>query len=210
MSAALLEIGAVARELGIAPSTLRSWERRYRLVVPLRGPNGQRLYDSEQVVILRQILAQVHRGVRAGAAHHAMDAPVQLAARRFRLDPGPEAPLAARRQVDQLLGARQSDEDFAFNLRLVASELVKNAVLYGQSSEPIEVDLAALPRVGRPEGSKRRAPAADEEPAHAPRGRRPRARDRRCARERVVDRLGPARDDRERPARARAIGGLVH
>jgi DNA-binding transcriptional MerR regulator len=145
VSATLLEIGAVARELGVAPSTLRSWERRYRLVVPRRGPNGQRLYDREQIVILRQILAQVHRGVRAGAAHHAMDAPVQLAARRFRLDPGPDAPLAARRAVDALLGDQPPDEDFAFSLRLVASELVKNAVLYGQSTEPIEVELHLYP-----------------------------------------------------------------
>ena len=78
LTPAPLEIGAVARELGVAPSTLRSWERRYRLVVPRRGPNGQRLYDVEQVAVLRQILAQVHRGVRAGAAHVAANAPAQL------------------------------------------------------------------------------------------------------------------------------------
>lgn len=143
-TSALLEIGAVARELGVAPSTLRSWERRYRIVVPQRGPNGQRLYDVDQIVLLREILAQVHRGVRASAAHLAARRPPQLAARRFRLEPSPEAPLAARRAVDQVVNGTYGDE-FAFGLRLVASELVKNAVLYGPDNELVELDLQLYP-----------------------------------------------------------------
>jgi anti-sigma regulatory factor (Ser/Thr protein kinase) len=145
LTPAPLEIGAVARELGVAPSTLRSWERRYHLVVPRRGPNGQRLYDSEQVVVLRQILAQVHRGVRAGAAHVAARTPTQLATRRVRLQPAPSAPHSARRLVDELLDGRQLHDGFAFNLRLVASELVKNAVLYGAEDEPVEFELLLYP-----------------------------------------------------------------
>ena len=96
MSVALLEIGAVARELGIAPSTLRSWERRYHLVVPRRGSNGQRLYDPDQLVILRQIRAQTGRGVRAGAAHLALPGPVVVATAFVRLEPTVEASLRAR------------------------------------------------------------------------------------------------------------------
>ena len=145
MSSALLEIGAVARELGVAPSTLRSWERRYRIVVPRRGPNGQRLYDPEQIVLLRQILAQVQRGMRAGAAHVAAKTPAQLASRRFRFESGSGAPLAARRAVDALAEGHYLDEASAFNLRLVASELVKNAVLYGPQSEPVELELQLYP-----------------------------------------------------------------
>ena len=145
MTSAPLEIGAVARELGVAPSTLRSWERRYRLVVPRRGPNGQRLYDVEQIAVLRQILAQVHRGVRAGAAHVAAKAPAQLASRRVRLEPGLDAPNAARRLIDDLLAGQSRPDGFAFNLRLVASELVKNAVLYGAGDEPVELQLELYP-----------------------------------------------------------------
>jgi len=145
LTSAPLEIGAVARELGVAPSTLRSWERRYRLVVPRRGPNGQRLYDSEQIVLLRQILAQVHRGVRAGAAHVAAQTPVQVAGRRVRLEPGPEAPHQARRLVDELLQDQQPTGAFAFNLRLVASELVKNAELYGADDQPVDLELQLYP-----------------------------------------------------------------
>jgi anti-sigma regulatory factor (Ser/Thr protein kinase) len=145
MSAALLEIGAVARELGVAPSTLRSWERRYRIVVPQRGPNGQRLYDDEQVVLLRQILAQVQRGMRAGAAHLAAKAPTLLAFRCFRIECAPEAPLEARRAVDEAVVEGTYDDAFVFNLRLVASELVKNAVLYGLDRAPVELELQLYP-----------------------------------------------------------------
>ena len=144
MSAALLEIGTVARELGVAPSTLRSWERRYRIVVPQRGPNGQRLYDDEQVVLLRQILAQVQRGMRAGAAHLAAKAPTMLALRRFRIESAPDAPLEARRAVDEAVDGTY-DEAFVFSLRLVASELVKNAVLYGLENAPVELELQLYP-----------------------------------------------------------------
>ena len=128
----------------MAPSTLRSWERRYRIVVPHRGANGQRLYDAEQVVLLRQILARVQRGMRAGAAHVAAKTPAIIASRRFRLEPAPEAPLEARRAVDEVVDGAY-DDCFAFNLRLVASELVKNAVLYGFDSAPVELQLQLYP-----------------------------------------------------------------
>jgi DNA-binding transcriptional MerR regulator len=144
LSAALLEIGTVARELGVAPSTLRSWERRYRIVVPQRGPNGQRLYDDEQVVLLRQILAQVQRGMRAGAAHLAAKTPTMLALRRFRIESALEAPLEARHAVDEAVDGTY-DEAFVFILRLVASELVKNAVLYGLENAPVELELQLYP-----------------------------------------------------------------
>jgi DNA-binding transcriptional MerR regulator/anti-sigma regulatory factor (Ser/Thr protein kinase) len=134
----LLEIGTVARELGVAPSTLRTWERRYRLVVPRRGRQGQRLYDPDQVVTLRRVLSQVRRGTRASLAHDLAAGPQPLRTVRARLLPTPEAPQDARRAVDGLL--RDSDDrHFAFFLRLVASELVKNAVLYGSGRSPISL-----------------------------------------------------------------------
>jgi len=143
MTVALLEIGAVARELGIAPSTLRSWERRYRTVVPRRGPNGQRLYARDQVLVLRDILAQTRLGVRAGAAHQAAGFTAPLASSRARLTPSPQASLGARREVDRLLESVDGrlDERFAFNLRLVASELVKNAVVHGDGAQEIELEI---------------------------------------------------------------------
>ncbi len=139
-STGLLEIGAVARELGVSPSTLRTWERRYRSVVPQRGEHGQRLYDSEQVVMLRRVLAQVRRGSRAGAAHENALAPRPLRILRIQPKVSPEAPMEAREAVDTLLEDR-GDARFSFYLRLVVNELVKNAVLYGAEREPIRIEL---------------------------------------------------------------------
>lgn len=140
MSSAFLEIGAVARELGVAPSTLRTWERRYRLVVPRRGDRGQRLYDSDQIVVLRGVLNDVREGKRARAAHDRAGFAPPLRVARAEFAPSPEAPLLAREAIDSLL-ERFDKPRFAFYLRLVASELVKNAVLYGSAREPIQMEM---------------------------------------------------------------------
>lgn len=52
------KIQAVARLTGIAAETLRTWERRYRIVDPQRTPGGDRLYsdrDVERLVLVRQL-----------------------------------------------------------------------------------------------------------------------------------------------------------
>lgn len=136
----LLEIGAVARELGVAPSTLRTWERRYHVVVPLRGSRGQRLYNSEQVATLRRVLAQVRKGARASAAHGLVTVPSPIRESSVRLQPSAQAPFEARQAVDELLGD-VDDPRFAFYLRLVASELVKNAFLHGSARHSIRMDV---------------------------------------------------------------------
>lgn len=53
---------------GVAESTLRVWERRYGIVVPARSPAGYRLYDDDQVAILRAMAALVEDGVPASLA----------------------------------------------------------------------------------------------------------------------------------------------
>jgi len=143
MTAGLQEIGAVARELGVSPSTLRTWERRYHLVEPHRGDHGQRLYDSEQIVTLRRVLAQRRRGARARAAHDLAVVPSPVRTSRARFEPQVGAPALARRLIDELLG--DCDPRFAFYLRLVASELVKNAVLYGSDHDPIRMETKVFP-----------------------------------------------------------------
>jgi transposase-like protein/anti-sigma regulatory factor (Ser/Thr protein kinase) len=135
-----LEIGAVARELDINPNTLRTWERRYRSIVPHRGDRGQRLYDSEQIAMLRRVQAQVRRGSRAGAAHKNAVSSRPIRMSRFTLEPTHGAPAEARRAVEALLEGLDAPE-FAFYLRLVASELVNNAVIHGMTGAPIRVEL---------------------------------------------------------------------
>ncbi|MCF7202581.1 MerR family transcriptional regulator [Pseudomonas oligotrophica] len=61
-----LPIREVARQTGVNPVTLRAWERRYGLIVPLRTGKGHRLYSAEHVQRIRDILAWLNRGVAVG------------------------------------------------------------------------------------------------------------------------------------------------
>jgi MerR family transcriptional regulator, light-induced transcriptional regulator len=56
-----LRIGEFARRAGVSPELLRAWERRYKLLQPVRTEGGFRLYtadDAEQVARMQQGLAQ--------------------------------------------------------------------------------------------------------------------------------------------------------
>ena len=65
----IYSIGAVARMLGLAASTLRAWEDRYEVVVPIRSGGAQRLYSRGQVEQLRFLKARIEAGVSAADAH---------------------------------------------------------------------------------------------------------------------------------------------
>jgi DNA-binding transcriptional MerR regulator len=66
---------------GVNEATLRVWERRYGVVAPARSPGGYRLYNDEQVAILRAMAALVHDGVPASiAAETVRETPTQDAA----------------------------------------------------------------------------------------------------------------------------------
>jgi DNA-binding transcriptional MerR regulator len=65
----IFSIGAVARQLGLPPATIRTWEARYGLVVPRRSAGGQRLYSREQVGRLRFVAETIASGSRPGEAH---------------------------------------------------------------------------------------------------------------------------------------------
>jgi DNA-binding transcriptional MerR regulator len=137
-----LGIAAVARELGVSMSALRRWERRYGVVVAGRV-NGRRVYEPEQLLVLARIVAEIRAGASVEDAHTTAAASHLPRTLRMRLDPSPEAPTAARWAVDELLEG-DADERFAFDLRLVASEAVKHAVLHGSSRERIELELRLL------------------------------------------------------------------
>lgn len=142
--AVAIEIGAVGRQLGISPNTIRSWERRYHLITPGRGQRGQRLYDSQQILLLRRIAEQIRRGVSARTAHEAAAVPAPIGTARVTLEPTTQAPFLARQAVDDLLGEHK-DTRFAFSLRLVASELVSNAVTHGSDHDSIKMQMKLYP-----------------------------------------------------------------
>jgi MerR family transcriptional regulator, light-induced transcriptional regulator len=55
-------IKAVSQMLGLQPGTLRAWERRYRMIAPIRNESGHRLYTEEHIKILKWLLKKVDQG----------------------------------------------------------------------------------------------------------------------------------------------------
>jgi DNA-binding transcriptional MerR regulator len=62
----LYAIREVSRLTGVTAVTLRAWERRHRLIVPLRTESGRRLYSMSDIERIRQILGWIDRGVAVG------------------------------------------------------------------------------------------------------------------------------------------------
>ncbi|MGC4096614.1 MAG: cobalamin B12-binding domain-containing protein [Nitrospira sp.] len=60
-------IHRVAKLVGISKDLIRVWERRYRLVKPLRSANRYREYTDEDIALLRFLKAELDRGQTIGA-----------------------------------------------------------------------------------------------------------------------------------------------
>jgi CheY-like chemotaxis protein len=65
----VFSIGAVARVLGVPAPTLRTWEERYNVVVPLRSPAGHRLYSRQHLEQLRFLRDGIRSGLSSADAH---------------------------------------------------------------------------------------------------------------------------------------------
>lgn len=71
-----LTVAAVARRLGVAPATLRSWERRYGLGPSDRTPGAHRRYTARDVAVLDRMRRLTLEGVApADAARAALHDP---------------------------------------------------------------------------------------------------------------------------------------
>jgi DNA-binding transcriptional MerR regulator len=86
---ATMSIGEVARRTGVTVPTLRAWERRYGLLLPLRTAGGHRRYRDEDVQQVLAVLELTGQGWAVGAA-----------ARRVARPKPPASP--ARPPVDEL------------------------------------------------------------------------------------------------------------
>jgi MerR family transcriptional regulator, light-induced transcriptional regulator len=77
-SGGLLSIGALSSATGIPIETIRTWERRYGVPVPVRKPSGHRVYPLTTVPHLRRAVQAIARGHRAAevlpASEAALDA----------------------------------------------------------------------------------------------------------------------------------------
>ncbi|HYL52274.1 MAG TPA: MerR family transcriptional regulator, partial [Acidimicrobiia bacterium] len=79
----LYSIGALARMLGMAPTTLRSWEERYGVVVPERTAGSQRLYSRDHLDQLRFVCRQMALGLSAADAHRTLAERLATGTARF-------------------------------------------------------------------------------------------------------------------------------
>jgi DNA-binding transcriptional MerR regulator len=70
----IYSIGALARMLDVSPTTLRSWEERYGVVVPERSAGSQRLYSRDHFDQLKFVCQQMRSGLTAADAHRALAA----------------------------------------------------------------------------------------------------------------------------------------
>lgn len=61
-------ITEVSEVLGVPVPTIRSWERRYKLLAPARTQGGHRRYEDAEVVLLREMRDEVARGRSAKRA----------------------------------------------------------------------------------------------------------------------------------------------
>lgn len=64
-------VKAAAIATGVSESRLRTWERRYGIPRPARSPTGRRLYDEDDLAVIRRMAALVAAGFPASAAAEA-------------------------------------------------------------------------------------------------------------------------------------------
>jgi methanogenic corrinoid protein MtbC1 len=70
-----VRIGELSRRVGVAPETLRAWERRYGVLCPARTDAGYRIYGREDEQRARRMRELIDGGWAAGEAAHAATAP---------------------------------------------------------------------------------------------------------------------------------------
>jgi DNA-binding transcriptional MerR regulator len=66
MSRSRHKISTVSELTGLSPELLRAWEQRHALIVPVRGPGGQRLYTDQDVALLMRVRRLLDQGRTIG------------------------------------------------------------------------------------------------------------------------------------------------
>ena len=70
-----VRIGELSRRVGVAPETLRAWERRYGVLQPARTRGGYRVYGRDDERRARRMRELIAGGWAAGEAAHAVTRP---------------------------------------------------------------------------------------------------------------------------------------
>ncbi len=176
-SAAVLSIGDVSEQTGLAEATLRMWESRHGFPRPVRLESGHRRYGERDVELLRQVLEERSRGLSLKAA----------IVRVVRAGDEPEGSLFAglRRRRPELSAHLMGKRSLLALSHAMEDELVvraERAVLFGgfqqerwyRRSEPRwrelartaehAVVLADFPRARRPRGAPVELPLDGSDP----------------------------------------------
>jgi MerR family transcriptional regulator, light-induced transcriptional regulator len=90
-----LNISALSTRTGVAPDTLRKWERRYGVLSPARTAGGQRRYSVHDVARVAWLRDRLAEGWRIGEAARVL---------RERDAPAPTEPLELRRALVDAAG----------------------------------------------------------------------------------------------------------
>jgi DNA-binding transcriptional MerR regulator len=139
----LVRIGELGRRLGVGPDRLRAWERRYGLLEPVRTPGGFRLYSEEDARRVREMQAQLERGLSAAEAAAAVLASRRSSAPAMPLDDARAALAAALAEFDDVGANAVLDRLFA----VVGSDVAMRDVIYpylralGEAWERAEIDV---------------------------------------------------------------------
>ena len=70
---ALFPIGTISEQTGVNTVTLRAWERRYGLLKPHRTPKGHRLYSTQDVQRVKQVLVLLEQGIPVSRVRDVLD-----------------------------------------------------------------------------------------------------------------------------------------
>ena len=65
----------VSQRTGVPAATLRTWERRYRVLRPRRSANGYRLYEEDDITRILEVIDLLRRGVQVSDAMAAVAEP---------------------------------------------------------------------------------------------------------------------------------------
>jgi len=99
----MIRTNAAANMLGVSPSTLRTWERRYSFPNPRRSAGGHRHYELAEIQALRQALDETHN----------VSSAISLAQQRGTGPPSSSRLADAFAAYDEQLADRQLEESLA-------------------------------------------------------------------------------------------------
>ncbi len=157
----LFNIRSVAERTGIAPETLRAWERRYGFPNPHRNEKGYRLYSEDEIAALKWLKVQTDAGMTIGQATQLLaemrsrgQNPVEV---KGRLRLTPRADLRPVEQLQQdlleaLLGLDQEQAGIAIRqameyhsleeamLNIIAPSMVTIGELWHEGEIPVAIE----------------------------------------------------------------------